>query len=182
MKTVKIITLILVAVVAVTLIIILTQPFGALRAKSLPALKVMVPTQALPVYAAALISHQEYRANTGRWSVAYFGCTFGAAFLSALAGVILKLDMLADRDKLRRDLAAISAAAAALLITLSTTGNFESKWRANRLAASAMESAIYKLAIPGADLPTIMTEIREIHQSQDQAVVARQSTATKQGP
>src|ERR1700741_3736578 len=114
MKVVRVITFALVAIAAVALVIVLTQPFGALRAKSLPALKVMVSKQALPVYEAALISHQEYRSKTSRWSVAYFGCTFGAAFLSALAGVILKLDMLADRDKLRKDWAAISAAAAAL--------------------------------------------------------------------
>ena len=34
---------------------------------------------------------------------------------------------------------------AALLITLSTTGDFQRKWQANRLAAAAMENVAYEL-------------------------------------
>jgi hypothetical protein len=39
-------------------------------------------------------TYREYRANAARWSGVYFTCIFGSAFLSALAGLVLKLELL----------------------------------------------------------------------------------------
>lgn len=38
------------------------------------------------------VNYEEYRANTKRWSFGYFAFIYLAALLSALAGVILKLE------------------------------------------------------------------------------------------
>src|SRR5947209_14721748 len=54
-------------------------------------------------------TYREYRANAARWSGVYFTCIFGAAFLSALAGLILKLELLEAWPRFRNDLAATAA-------------------------------------------------------------------------
>jgi len=110
----------------------------------------------------------------------YFGCTFGAAVLSAAAGVILKLDSLSKRPTLQKDLAATFAACAALLITLSTTGSFEAKWRANRLAASDMEAVIYKLAQSPVDNAAILTEMSAINRRQNESIAGGQAVVRPQ--
>ena len=116
-----------------------------------------------------------YRSNSTRWSFAYFGCTFGSAVLGAFAGVILKLDRLAARDVLRKDLASIFAAVAALLITLSTTGDFEQKWRANRIAASQMENVAYELSDPTTKYEDIVAAIAEINEARNDAIIAKEA-------
>jgi len=170
-------------IVIVTGVLVIRQPQAGLNGTSLPALKPMIASGTQTLYVASLLNYTEYRANSGRWSFAYFGCTFGAAILSAMASVILKLDLLASRDALRKDLAAISAALAALLITLATMGRFEEKWRANRLAASAMENTAYDLAKPGADETTnitaIITQMQEINKVRDDAVVAKLASTSQ---
>ncbi|NTU58662.1 MAG: hypothetical protein HGB00_07055 [Chlorobiaceae bacterium] len=60
-----------------------------------------------------------------------------------MAALILKLEVLDDRPKLKNDLAAASATLAVILVTLSTMGDFQSKWQANRLAASSMENLVF---------------------------------------
>jgi hypothetical protein len=37
-------------------------------------------------------SYHEYRNNSSWWSLAYYGCLFASAFLSAMAALILKLE------------------------------------------------------------------------------------------
>jgi hypothetical protein len=118
-------------------------------------------------------TYREFRGNTVRWSAAYFGCLFGSAFLSAMAALILKLELLGDRPKLKNDLAASLATVAALLVTLSTTGDFQRKWHANRVAAAAMENLAYELARPSAatNLDEILTRIQEINRMRNQGIV-----------
>lgn len=95
-------------------------------------------------------AYAEYRANAVRWSFVYFGCLFGSAFLSALAGVVLKLESFGSNEKRQRDIAAIFAASAALLITLTSIGSFEQKWRANREAADSLEALAFEVIKPDA--------------------------------
>lgn len=171
-------TLVWIVVLAVVIALAITaavawQPQAKLHGTSLPALAPMIRPEAAALYRVAVLNYDEYRSNSSRWSFAYFSCVFGAAILSAMAGVILKLDVLAKREALRKDVAAISAALAALLITLSTMGRFEEKWRANRLAASAMENTAYDLAQPNVDVPTIIKQMQEINRIRDEAVVAK---------
>jgi hypothetical protein len=122
-----------------------------------------------------LANYYEYRTNSVWWSFAYFGCLFGSAFASALAGVVLKLDVLKNRPALKNDTAAALAATAALLITLSTSGDFQRKWQANRVAADAMENLSYDLLRSGEvlDRDAVLDRIQEINQARSEGVVGK---------
>lgn len=126
-----------------------------------------------PLGIIVLKTYREFRGNTIRWSAAYFGCLFGAAFLSAVSALILKLELLCDRPKLRSDLAASLAIFAALLVTLSTTGDFQRKWQANRIAAAEMENLAYELTRPSAatNIDSILTRIQTINSVRNQTIV-----------
>jgi hypothetical protein len=88
-------------------------------------------------------NYHEYRTNSMWWSLAYYGCLFLSAFLSAMAAFVLKLECFPKRPDVKKDLAALCATVAAVLITLSTVGNFQKKWEANRLAATSMQNLVY---------------------------------------
>jgi hypothetical protein len=106
--------------------------------------KQLTPAQAeLETVLAA--SYHEYRNNASWWSFAYYGCLFGSAFLSAMAALILKWGGSPDRTEMKKDVAALCATTAALLITVSTVGNFQQKWQANRLAATAVQNLVYEV-------------------------------------
>lgn len=84
----------------------------------------------------------QYSTYASRWSGVYWGSVFGAAILSALAGLTVKLDALKDKKLLtlsQTDLAALLAGSAALLITISSAGDFAGKWRTNRTAKNRSE-------------------------------------------
>lgn len=125
--------------------------------------------------ALVLANYREYRANAVRWSFAYFGCLFGSALASASAGVVLKLEALKSRPSLKNDSAAALAALAALLITLSTSGDFQRKWQANRTAADAMENLSYDLMKTGTalDRDSILDRIQAINDARSEGVVGK---------
>jgi len=97
------------------------QPRGAAM-EDLPKL---FPPESKELGQVVIKTYHEYRGNAVRWSAAYFGCVFGSALFSALAGLLLKLEVLSSWPRLRNDLAASLALLAALLVTLSTTGDFQ---------------------------------------------------------
>jgi len=129
--------------------------------------------EAKPLGTIVLKTYREFRGNAVRWSAVYFGCVFGSAFLSAIAALILKLELLGGRLELRNDLAALLATFAALLVTLSTTGDFQRKWQANRIAAAEMESLAYELVRTSAatNLDAILTRIQTINSVRNQTIV-----------
>jgi type VI protein secretion system component VasK len=156
------------------------------RGAALQTLSDMVPPDLKDLSALVVANYREYRANSVRWSAAYFGCIFGSALLSALAGVLLKWEGLARRPALKNDLAASFAAIAALLITLSTLGDFQRKWEANRVAASAMENLAYDLVKPrtAVDRNAVLERIQEINEARTVGVVGepRRSPGTAKRP
>jgi hypothetical protein len=91
------------------------------------------------------VNYHEYRTNSSWWSLAYYGCLFLSALLSATAALVLKLECFPKRPELKKDLSALFSTVAAVLITLSTVGNFQRKWQANRLAATAMQNLVYEV-------------------------------------
>lgn len=93
---------------------------------------------------AILDNYREARANASRWSGIYWSCTFLAAALSAFAGLVLKFESTFSDEKFRKDVAALCSVAAAVLITISTSGDFQRKWQANRIAAADLERAGYE--------------------------------------
>lgn len=115
----------------------------------------------------------EYRDNSSRWSFVYFSCVFLAAILSALAGAIIKMDFL-EAKVWKNDVAAIFAVTAAILGVISTTGDFQRKWQANRLAASGMENLAYELLkkpFTDDDRTNIVSKIEEINLKRNQEIV-----------
>jgi hypothetical protein len=108
----------------------------------------------------------------------YFTCIFGSAFLSAVAALVLKLELLKKWPRHQNDLAATAATFAALLITLSTVGDFQRKWQANRVAAGAMENLAYemlKVKTPSG-LEEIVIEIQTINDARSRGIVGDLST------
>jgi hypothetical protein len=155
------------------------QTAGGYRGAAIAKLSTVLHPDLSDLGELVITNYNEYRANTVRWSAAYFGCLFGAAFLSACAGVLLKLESLKARLGIRNDLAAIMAALASLLITLLTIGSFEEKWRANRVAASGMENLAYELLKSGAsqEKDAILTRIQEINEARNFGIVGKPSSA-----
>lgn len=105
------------------------------------------------VAAAIWSNYEEARENAWTWSGAYFGCSFVAVALSATAGLILKFEFFIEKEELKKDLAAIFSVLAAVLITISTSGDFQRKWQANRVAAAELERVGYRLLEDSAGAP-----------------------------
>jgi len=128
------------------------------------------------------INYEEYRDNTKRWSLAYYSCVFLAAIFSALAGVILKLEYFAKNDGLKKDVAALLAVTAALLVAISTNGDFQRKWQANRVAASGMENLAYDLLkkpFTDDNRTKIVSEVQEINLKRNQEIVGEGKPTSK---
>lgn len=130
---------------AIVLAVSLYWPRGsALAAAMQPLLEQQNLDQSL-VARAILDNYNETRSNASKWSGVYWGFTFLAATFSALAGLILKFESILKNGEVKKDVAALLSVGAALLITISTSGDFQRKWQANRVAASELERTGYHL-------------------------------------
>ncbi|MBI1425027.1 MAG: DUF4231 domain-containing protein [Gammaproteobacteria bacterium] len=136
-------------------------------------------TEQALVARAILQNYHETRKNASRWSGAYWGFTFTAAILSALAALVLKLESpLFKNDAMKKDIAAAASVAAALLVTLSTSGDFQRKWTANRIAAAELEHLGYTfLEKNGADARSYLARIGQILEQRHLSIVGTSSTA-----
>jgi len=128
-----------------------------------------------------LDNYLEYRANARNWSAVYFGCLFFSAACAALAGLVIKLEFFLENDALKKDLAAVLAMLAALLITLSTVGGFHQRWWANRLAAAKIERLAY--AFMAADrkgnLEAFSLQVQAISYERNEEIVSGDSDRSK---
>jgi signal transduction histidine kinase len=88
---------------------------------------------------------KDTRLDATRWSGVFWGFSFAGLLASAAAALVLKIETLGWTDAARKDLAAALAFVAALTVSVSTTGDFQRKWQANRLAAAQFERLGYKL-------------------------------------
>src|SRR6266699_1527472 len=112
------------------------------------------------------------RTNASRWSGIYWGFTFVAAALSALAGLILKLESIVKNEAVKKDIAALFSVVAAVMITISTSGDFQRKWQANRIAAAELERIGYELlAKNGADPRGYLSSVAQILHNRNVAIV-----------
>lgn len=117
-----------------------------------------------------------FRRSTKWWSVCLYSSLFGAALLSALAGVIPQLHF---RDT--KDLATGLAIAASLITTLNGLGRFDQKWRASRLARAHTE-ALQVSRVGGSNLAVICHDLQQIIIDQSQEVAgARKPTGSADG-
>jgi hypothetical protein len=108
---------------------------------------------AVTVARAILENHRETRQIAALWSSLYWGFAWGSAVLSALAGLILKVESFLPNEKLKKDVAALLAMSAALLVTISTSGDFQRKWQANRTASAEIERTGYAFLERNAEDP-----------------------------
>lgn len=129
-------------------------------------------SDAAVVALAILENHQETRRIAALWSGLYWGFSWGAAILSALAGLILKLESFLPNEKVKKDLAALLAVSAALLVTISTSGDFQRKWQANRTASAEIERTGYAfLEQDGANARTYLSEVGDSLQKRHLAIL-----------
>ncbi|RQP21507.1 DUF4231 domain-containing protein [Piscinibacter terrae] len=89
-------------------------------------------------------NYTETRQIAAMWSGLYWGFAWAAAILGALSGLILKLESIIQDEKVKKDVAALFTVAAAIMITVSTGGDFQRKWQANRAAAAGIEHLGYE--------------------------------------
>lgn len=122
---------------------------------------------------AILGNHRETRQIAALWSGLYWGFSWLAAILSVLAGVVLKLESVdAKHDKIKKDIAAILSVSAALLVTISTGGDFQRKWHANRTAAAEIERIGYELVQhKGANARNYLADVRDSLQRRHAAIL-----------
>jgi len=110
-----------------------------------------------------LENYQETRSNASRWSGIYWSFAFLAAVFSALAALVLKVETILRNEGTKKDLAALLSVAAALLVTISTSGDFQRKWQANRVAAAELERTGYSfLENGGAEPRTYLASVGDI--------------------
>lgn len=130
------------------------------------------PSDRSLVATAILDNFLETRRSAAMWSGVYWGCTFVAALLSALAAMILKLETFIRNESVKKDLAAAFSITAALLITISTSGDFQRKWQANRIAAAQLESIGYEfLEANGEHARSYLTKVGNILLNRNMAIV-----------
>lgn len=128
-------------------------------------------------------SYEEYRGNTFRWSAAYYACLFLSAAFSALAGFVIKMRAFSNAAVVKEDLAAFLAMLAALLITLSTVGDFQRKWHANRIAAADTEALVYELIkepFGEAERAKVIASLQEIGRTRNLEIVGDRPSVNTQ--
>jgi hypothetical protein len=74
-----------------------------------------------------------YRSSTKWWSLCLYSALFGAAALSAAAGILPQL------SPSTKDVATVLAVSAALVNTINGIGRFDQKWQASRVARAETE-------------------------------------------
>lgn len=87
--------------------------------------------------------------------------------LSAAAALILKLEGAWDLKRRNN----WGAALAAILVTIMTSGGFQRKWEANRLAAFEVRNLQYELQKTGIQADTILQKLQRINRVRNQIIV-----------
>jgi len=100
-------------------------------------------TENAAIASTILQTYRDTRFNASAWSFIYWGLTFFSAIASALSALILKFETIIKNEGIKKDIAASFSVLAALLITISTSGDFQRKWQANRIAAAELEHLAY---------------------------------------
>lgn len=143
----------------------------------------ILPNEQKPLGIIIWANYDEYRDNTMRWSAAYFSCLFLSAVFSATAGFVLKIKAFNGASVWKEDLAALLAMLAALLITLSTVGDFQRKWHANRIAASDTEALAYELIktpFGDAEKAKVISSLQEISTNRNREIVGDKPSSNAQ--
>lgn len=161
------------------------QDFWALRGNALiNALQALPADTPLERKGFATLIHENYsetRRIAANWSGLYWGLTFFAAIASASAGLILKWETDGGNERRQRNWGALLAIIGALAVTISTSGDFQRKWQANRMAAAEIESIGYDfLADSSSNLTKFYSRLRDALNNRQLAIIGSRSK-TSQG-
>ena len=115
--------------------------------------------------------YREFRSATKMWSFVWHGSQLGSAVLTALGALVLKSKIFTSDVTTQNDWGAALAAAATLLITLLTMGQFKDKWEANRIAAFAVRDLSYELEKSHANMDDILSSLQRIGLVRNNAIV-----------
>jgi signal transduction histidine kinase len=105
--------------------------------------------------------YKVYNRWTNWWSFLYHTALYLSPVASAIAALLLKLDLLKD-VAFRADVSAILAAFAAILITISVAGGFDRNWRVNRAARTSLRQLIVDMTDPNISAQDIRNRLNEI--------------------
>jgi hypothetical protein len=158
--------------------------YSAPRGEAVDTITKWVPADRAPLAEVIQINYEEYRNNSQNWSLVAFSCVFLAAIFSAIAGLVLKLEFLEKKvgNALQKDIAAILAVVASVLIVISTNGDFIRKWQANRAAAAGMENLAYDLLKEPFDAErkeAILSEIKAINLKRNLDIIGETKPSEK---
>ncbi len=115
---------------------------------------------------------KEYQCNGAWLSWCHFGSLFGSAVCSAAAALLLKQHWIKNAD-VREDRAALAATIGALLVTLSTTGNFGRRWEGCRAAEFDVQNLVYQVLSQGSDVDAkgVLNQLQAINIAYNRTVM-----------
>lgn len=132
---------------------------------------------------AIVMNYQSTRKIAKTWSGVHWAFMFIAAALSGLSALVLKLESFLKSEARKKDLAAFLSVVAALLITISTSGDFQRKWQANRIAAAELERMGYQfLKSDGADADSYYSTIGQVLLRRHMAIIGSSDQTTSVSP
>lgn len=107
---------------------------------------------------------------TKLWSAVHHTFLFGGAVLSAIAAIILQLDITIS-EITATNLATLIAGAAALTSTIAGSGGFARKWRTNRLIKVRLTQLEIDLMNPDVASANIRQDLKDIAQLRYDGIV-----------
>ena len=107
--------------------------------------------------------YEKYRRLAHKWSLIHQASLYASAVLSASAAFVLQLNVLkTNYPDARIDISATLAFLAAILTTITASGNFQRRYRANRIAKSGIKILLNKISNPNADIEAIDKDYERI--------------------
>ena len=151
----SLVRLVVIAAVLVVVAVLVSKSgvfaWNASDSAAIDALRERTQSMTEPQRGAALLIaavFDEYRNIARMWSAVYNGCVLGAAALGILAALVLKLESAPKLALEKKDAAAALASVGAILAALSSSGDFQMKWQANRSAVADVERIAVRLLAP----------------------------------
>ncbi len=120
---------------------------------------------------AVTLYYRKYRSSTKWWSFCLYAALFGAAALSAAAGVLPQL------SSGTKDIATVLAVSATLVNTIHGIGRFDQKWQASRLARAETETLRISLT-ENQDEHKVAAQLKQIITRQSAGVIGSNSTTS----
>lgn len=113
---------------------------------------------------------KRWRFGQVAWSFTHHLALFGATVLSVLVGFLVQLHE--EQVPWSSDLlSTILSCAAALLTGVAAAGNFERKWRANRLSRGRLEALRIDFMDPNADVDGMRQRLKEALRVHDEEIL-----------